>query len=102
MSFTQEEEARMTREHFEKYDAIAKQIGIQTLKRFVPVGKERIVEALKIERNLNSIPLRLWDRQNMYVRRKAFDSGIKVWSLSYTVCVLKHVAREYIAKEGGE
>ena len=95
-------EATRQREHFEKFDAIAKAIGIPALEKVVPATKLEITEALKTDRNLNNIPLVRWDKKDYIVRRMAFKAGFEFWSLSYTVCVLKHVAREYIAKGIGD
>ena len=92
-------EAERRREHFEKFDDIAKRIGVVKLEKLVPATKQQIVEALKTDPHLNNIPLIKWDRKDPVVRKMAFRSGFKTWSLSYTVCVLKHVAAHYIAKE---
>jgi hypothetical protein len=98
--FTAEENARMEREHFEKYDAIARQIGINRLIIHVPATKERILQALaNDDRHLNTIPLPNWDRQHDKTMALARGFGIKVWALCETVCVLKHVARHYITGE---
>jgi hypothetical protein len=100
--FTAEENAKAEREHFDKYDAIAKQIGINRLIALVPkaASKVKIQSALmQGDRHLNTIQLILWDNQHVPVMALARGFGIKAWALCETVCVLKHVARHYIAED---
>jgi hypothetical protein len=84
--------------HFDKFDIMAHRLSIPALKSIVPFSKEQIVDALAGgDEHLNSLPLHRWDTRNDIVRRWAAENGYKSWSLSYTVCVLKHVAKYYIA-----
>jgi hypothetical protein len=54
--------AAMT-EHEAKYDALARLLGLDALRRLVPVPAERISAALAAgDEHLNSIPLGMWDR----------------------------------------
>jgi hypothetical protein len=62
----------------------------------VPFTIERIRRSN--DEYLNDLPLHIWDRQDPIVRRKAARSGIKAWSLSDTVCVLKAIARREAGK----
>jgi hypothetical protein len=100
MPFTKEEDAKLEREHFEKYDPIANKLGIGRLQVLIVrhiALPSRIIEAVKSDRHLNNIPLHKWDRQDLNVRMLAKHAGFKAWSLCETVCVLKLVARHYIA-----
>lgn len=93
------------REHFDKYELIARALGIEKLKVLVPATREEIVEALKTDYNLNNIPLGKWDAQHarvLYLVRTCKNEMFRAnharfWSLGDTVCVLKHVAKHHIA-----
>lgn len=63
----------------------------------IPQGATRA--ALKADKNLNNVPLELWDRLDPTVRGCAGRAGIKAWSLSDTVCVMKALARFKITGE---
>jgi len=108
-----EAEEKMHQEHYAKYDALAQRIGIDTLKRAVPASADEIRAALEEDVYLNTIRLRRWDiaagarfSAVGILDRLHFDppftpevaNGL---SLAERVCVLKHVARHYIA-EGKE
>src|SRR5258708_16801548 len=80
--------------HAEFYSWLADSINITV--QALPVSLERI-RASKDE-HLNDIPLRLWDSMDYLVRRKAIMSGMRSWSLSDTVCVLKNYARREAAR----
>lgn len=88
-------------EHWRKYEQIAQAIGIGYLILRVPCksdesAKEEILAAYARDPALNTISLRRWDIQDNFVRalaRKVFLS----WSLSDTVCTLKHVAKYHLA-----
>lgn len=83
--------------HFEKFDAIAKRIGLHTLRAIVPFRDEKLEKAIADgDECFNTLDLKSWDEQDWYVRQLAFGVGFKSWSLSDTVCVLKHVARHYL------
>ena len=57
----------------------------------IPVDNEKVVAALERgDKNLNSIPLTIWDDMDGTVRY--YVAGLS-WSLSDTVCVLKAMAR---------
>lgn len=98
-----------TNAHFQKYDAIAKKIGVDSLVRIVdyiliPIyrnRKEKWEADKKSNPYLNHIDLRRWDFQHgavhdMAVKAKAGWGKTKTaWALSDTICTLKHVAREY-------
>lgn len=43
---------------------------------------------------LNDIRLQLWDALDPIVRRKAHRAGMRIWSYSDTVCVMKALAKE--------
>lgn len=75
--------------HQDFYRWLGNAIGVKTL-------PGRILELLpgSTDEHLNDIPLKLWDVQDSYVRAMAGRAGLRVWSLSDTVCVLKCLARE--------
>ena len=87
-----------TKEHFDKYDALARKLGLSALAALVPVNRDRILKAMTGERELNNVPLDLWDGQFRATHQLAIKAGLRAWSLGENVCVLKHVARHYIAK----
>lgn len=43
---------------------------------------------------MNDIPLRMWDAYHYGMRIRAGNAGMRSWSQSDTVCVLKALARE--------
>lgn len=90
---------RQAREHFDNYDGIARVIGIDTLFHYIPADEDVIARALADgDDDLNTIPLRHWDQNHGSVKLLARRSGYKSWPLSYSVCLLKHVARTYFVK----
>jgi len=101
------------KEHFDTFDAHAKRMGIERIKRHIlsSISKAEIENALIYDRYMNGrIPLERWDRlagaANRYSDGVAPYSWCPVrWngsSLSDGVCTLKHVARHYIATGEGE
>lgn len=100
----QEREEEMHREHFEKYDTIARLIGIERLIRFIPATREEVAKAIKVGEALNSIPLIMWDAKHIPVQQMAraakagWGESKTAWALCETVCTLKHVARHYYVK----
>ena len=103
---------KMNREHYEKYDALAREIGIEALKSLIPATPEEITAALSTgDTALNTIPLRQWDKAaGRFKPDKRFMvshdfrmsfSGVFTrqnaarLSLAERVCVLKHVAAHY-------
>lgn len=95
-------------EHFATFDAMAHRIGIQKIARIVPATKAEILTALQSgDQHLNTIPLARWDGaaggfrpypgHPLYVTA---EGSKYILSLSDRVCVLKHVARHYVIKEG--
>lgn len=104
----EERQHRMKQEHYEKYDTLAKRIGIHALKRIIPASAGEIRAALaKGDEHLNSIPLWQWDRAAGIISdfygccrltwippfTRDAASGL---SAAERVCVLKHVARYYL------
>lgn len=85
-------------DHFKKYQALAENIGIQRLAVLVP-QPEKIAECLKKDEHLNNIPLHLWDKPHDVVKDLAKKYGLTTgWSIADTCCLLKHVARYYVAE----
>jgi hypothetical protein len=80
-------------EHAQKYEALARKIGIEDLQALIPASREQVQKAIETgDRHLGMIPLVKWDRA---------AAGIQVpglsLSLSEKVCVLKHVATWHYA-----
>lgn len=74
----------------EYYLWLAREIHITA--KSCPVTLEEIKKSK--DPHLNDIPLGLWDKQDSLVRAAAGRAGLKVWSLSDTVCLLKALAHE--------
>lgn len=81
--------------HFDKYEALAQRIGVVALCELIPFTVEKVKAALnRQDLALNSLPLGRWDSQHPLIYRLAYDALVDGgWSLSDTVCLLKHVAR---------
>jgi hypothetical protein len=60
----------------------------------LPVSVDRLRSSK--DEHFNDIPLHKWDMRDLRIRDKAFQSGMRLWSLSDTVCVLKAIARQQI------
>lgn len=87
--------------HHLKFSNFARLIGVRHLAALVPVDRPRILKALaEGDSWLNTIPLARWDGGHWSVRAALGSTGIKSWSLSESVCVLKHVAVHHVA--GGD
>ena len=79
------------KDHAKKYEALAQKLGIEDLKKLIPVSPEKIRAALeKGDKHLNSIKLRKWDAAGMAIRGQGL-------SMAEKVCVLKHVAKWHYA-----
>lgn len=78
--------------HMDFYLWLADRIGIDYTYLLVEL------EVLKrsSDKHFNDIPLKWWDSEDAIVRSKASRAGMKQWSLSDTVCVLKTVARRLV------
>jgi len=106
----EEVEKQVRKEHFEKYEVLCRKIGVGKLVDRIYHLKFQVEKALREgDRYLNTIPLCSWDHLAGYVdhgcggiqKINVYDEGI--WnghrlSLGERVCVLKHVAREYVAE----
>lgn len=110
-------ENKTSKEHFQKYEDLAKALGVHALASMVPlVGYNTLQDAFEKDKNLNNIPLPLWDNMDFSVRHlvgmcpkekfleayhkhsryEGEERQKKIWSLCETVCVLKHVAIYHI------
>lgn len=79
------------KEHAKKYEVLAQKLGIENLRKLMPVSPEKIRAALeKGDKYLNSIKLRKWDAAGTAIRGEGL-------SMSEKVCVLKHVAKWHYA-----
>ena len=101
-----EELDQYSRDHYKKYDKLAKLIGIEELKPLIRVRAWKIKEALdEGDERLNLIPIHLWDKwasvgANLklimvtpWTYLKDYPGG---QSASMRVCILKHVAKYYL------
>lgn len=78
-------------EHAEKYEELARKIGIDVLQQLIPAPPEKIRKALETgDPHLNTVPLRHWDAAAAAIQ-------IPGLSLSEKVCALKHVATWHYA-----
>ena len=91
-------EQKMHWEHYQKYEALAQRLGVHQLMRYVPFSKNTLAKSFAIDPyfNDNLTRLRYWDACHWLVVSLVRNSGGGVWSLSDSVCVLKHVARYHI------
>ena len=91
-----EEELRMTpgeAEHAAKYEALAREIGIDAIRELIPASEERIRLALsRGDKHLNTVPLRKWDAAAVKL-----STGARRLSLGERVSLLKHVAKWHYA-----
>lgn len=102
-------EARQKREHFEKYDGLAQRLGVEHVKALIHFDYATLKRAHKHGKHLNLIPLARFDalHPSMLMLARATDwtdTSKKTargfaWSLSDSVCVVKHVCRHYILNE---
>lgn len=88
------------------YDAVIDYLGgLDAITPFVPATKEEIKQALKTDNKLGAIPLRKWDAasgfefqgHNCHRHPNSFQqmlvtNGIRVYSPSECVCLLKRAA----------
>jgi hypothetical protein len=71
--------------HLDHYWWLGDAIGITD--NDVPTTIERLVNSK--DDHFNDIPLTQWDQRDYIVQGKARRAGMRIWSLSDTVCVLK-------------
>ena len=91
--------ASMIAEHERRYDNLAHMIGINILKALVPATQAEIRAAMAAgDVALNTISRSRWDAQDSKVRKYAYGADIRNLSINNTTSLLKHVARNYIAK----
>jgi hypothetical protein len=86
-------------EHWRHFETVAQHLGVEMLALYVPATKAEIEAALALPdgEHLNGIHLQRWDRCESAMRNLVRQK-VRFWSLSDTVCTLKHVARHHIAK----
>lgn len=80
---------RLEKEHYEKYEEMMNNIGKEYLERLVPFAHHEIMEAYDKDKNLNNLPLAVWDRATYLI------PGV---SLAEGVCLLKHTAIRMIGE----
>lgn len=91
---------KQAREHYDKYRALAEQIGVERLARLLP-GKrtpERWRALHAEDQHLNNTPLASWDRKHSacFALARTY-AGRRGFANSETVCVLKWVAAYAVA-----
>lgn len=97
--------------HKERYTTIINGLGYERVKECIPFDHETIVEALKTDEHLNNLPLRTWETAAGFVfnngdyinrcsalRQLCREKGVKIFSSSELVCILKNCAAMW-AKE---
>ena len=80
-----------SKEHFERFEAFAVKLEpmlSSIAKDFPP--RERLVILLEANEHLNNIDITEFDSYHSAIQRAAFAAKIKFWSMSYTVCTIKH------------
>jgi hypothetical protein len=116
-------------DHFRKYDAAAQRLGVAALAALVPYSPAQLIVALQDGNDqLNGLGRAKWDRRRVEKEQRTFGGGDftrwdepyeAVWelakaagkreglkkfnlpSLNECVCVLKHVAKYYLAGAPG-
>lgn len=82
---------KTTRDHFEKYAALAKKfnISLKGCKTFLDYTPDEMRHAVQADEHLNNIPLCYWDLQasSFFVHNR--NSKL---SLAEAVCLYKHLA----------
>ena len=115
MPFLEEKYPNLKNASFEeKYDFLIEKIGLRILKSWIPIPDKSIKEAYAKDKNLNNIPLGLWDSWagasatptdvswKPYSLRTlvAERTGVTTFSLAECVCLLKQTAIRSIKQKG--
>lgn len=94
--------------HEEKYQRIIFALGYEEVKKCIPFSRDKIVKALKTDKYLNNLSMKLWDAESgIYVNNHTGKAtitgsrlvelyrkhGINCFSQSDGVCILKNCAR---------
>jgi hypothetical protein len=87
-------------EHYVTFEQLAQHLGVPYLTRCVLAiaSKEEVITALQTDEHLNNTPLRKWDGCRFLVKQ-CMRGKYKFFSDSISVCVLKHIARYYVAEQ---
>lgn len=104
--------------HTERYTTIINGLGYESVKRCIPFSLEEIRTALKTDKNLNNLPLSIWDRATGFKSVKSVSTGkleyiphnsvllslcrnkgITCYSLSELVCILKRCAVMWVEED---
>lgn len=98
----------------ERYDFLIHKIGLKRLREWIPVSDKALKEAYAKDKNLNNIPLKMWDswagatayrtnvvwdRINLRTQVK-LKTGVTTFSLAECVCLLKQTAIRSIKQKG--
>lgn len=121
--FTSEEQHKMACEHYLTYAGAARALGVEALKRVVEgfTNAKEIRECFSEDACLNNMALKTWDLRHTevlhlvgtaprerwlkhakgifggYAEPAIIEGKRRPWSLSHTVCVLKHVAIYHVS-----
>ena len=78
-----------TREYYEKYRKLCAERGVTIEAEHLGKTPEELANCYRKDRNLNTIPLLVWDGMACWLRGSSLAEGI---SLAEGVCMLKHAA----------
>lgn len=113
MDFTQFAGMRCTNQNFDEfYDAIIEKLGgLDALRNCCPIDRETAIEKLKTDRNLNNVPISIWDAAAGFpgcnpqsqlkhdflpgpspLRHVLASHGVTCYAGSEGVCLLKRIA----------
>jgi len=101
-TFTREERDEAYRKHYTCYKNYVEKIGIRRLINAVPWQESEIREAYSTDCYLNNLPLKKWELLHPHIwnlKKRACISPLGGWSISDSVCLLKHVAIYHVLKE---
>ncbi len=96
-----------------KYQRYMDRLGQENVRKFVPGGLDRLIDAYLADRDLNNIPLREWEKAAGYpgapdrqggkppkcsgpFARLLTSNGITLFSSSECVCLLKYAAEQMV------
>lgn len=89
--------------HFDECEKRALHIGIDSLKIMIylmPLNRNYLVELLLQSHDLAQIADEKWLEQHRAVQTLAADGGYPLWSQTWTIDVLRHVAIYHIVGSG--
>ena len=106
--------------HREKYGRVVALIGLDNLRLLMPEDVETLAKKYEKDKNLNNIPLKLWDAiagNSTYIDKSGrqlyrndssslknllLQNGINTYSPAQLVCILKEAAAEIVEEYNQE